>query len=104
MSKSEINLYPEMSDDEMKKELFNHNMSILRNNIYEYILNNNLNENFFNFQPFFSNYCKDTRYVDQIVNELENNRWIIKKIYGGTAILICKTAKDLEKSIWNSTI
>ena len=104
MSKSEINLFPEMSDNEMKIELFNHNMCILRNNIYEYILNNNLNENFFSFETFFSKYGKNNAYVDEIISELENNRWVIKKIYGGTAILICRSKEDLEKSIWNSTI
>lgn len=104
MFTQKLELKANLSQQDLQERLFEYNMSTLRRLVYEYILNNDLTQNFFNLEHFFSTYSKDQRYIDEIKSELNENGWHIKDIYGNTALIICKTPEDLENNLWNSTM
>ena len=102
-----------VTNDEIKNVTFLHNMKILREIIYEYMLKisklETMNDTYLNFEEIFQKDIishvdiPNNTYINKLVDDLENHGWKVKKLFNNTALLICKSQEDIENSMWNST-
>lgn len=104
MEKFDDNFKFDITKDEIKDRLFKLNLTKIRENVYEYMLSHVLDNDYFNFEPFYNKYGKDIRYVDEIIKELNEKGWKTKKIFNDTALVIATKDEDIENSIWNCSI
>tara|TARA_Y100001970_G_C14210847_1_gene846815 strand:+ start:1565 stop:1897 length:333 start_codon:yes stop_codon:yes gene_type:complete len=109
MNRFPENLRPENVDETfIKNALHVHYMELLRNDIYIHILTSDIHNDFFSILDFFNKHEISDTYKEtitsDIISELTENGWFIKKLFNDTAILIAKSQDNLNTSIWSSTL
>lgn len=96
------------SDDWKNKKIYIYYISLLRQDIYEFLLKCDLIKDFYNIDSFFNTYDikeKDRElYINSITYELQQLGWYVYKVFNDTGLLICKSENDAKDSIWLSSI
>ena len=96
------------SDDWKNKKMYIHYISLLRQDIYEFLLTCDLVKDFYDIQSFFNRYNISEQnsdlYVNSITYELQQLGWYIYKVFNDTGLLICKSENDAKQSIWSTSI
>ena len=104
MEKFDDNFKFDITKDQIEDRLFKFNLSKIRESVYQYMLTHKLDNEYFNFEPFYNKYGKNVKYMDEIIEELNQKGWKTKKIFNDTALIITTNNEDIENSIWNCTI
>ena len=95
-------------DDWKNKKMYIHYISLLRQDIYEFLLTCDLVKDFYDIQSFFNRYNISEQnsdlYVNSITYELQQLGWYIYKVFNDTGLLICKSENDAKQSIWSTSI
>ena len=88
--------------------MYIHYISLLRQDIYEFLLTCDLVKDFYDIQSFFNRYNISEQnsdlYVNSITYELQQLGWYIYKVFNDTGLLICKSENDAKQSIWSTSI
>jgi len=92
--------------EEFKPYLIQNYLSLLRKEIYDFIIKEEYIKDFYDLEAFFTTYeIKDKdEYVTTIVKELKINKWLVAQLFGGSAIAIFSCKKAIEKSIWKQQL
>ena len=91
---------------EFKKYVIKKNLSLLRKDIYDFIIMGKYLKDFYDLEAFFTKH--EIKSKDQditiLIDELKNNKWLIARIFGGSALVIFESKEAIENSIWKQQL